>query len=98
MRLVGVAHDLGGAAGQRRAEHGFAERRAGGAGAEVVRGPADGDLDLSGVVGVHQLVGHRRAVAAFAEPGAGLEGFDEGPAVGGSVGVQVVEDDEAGAG
>ena len=71
MRLVGVAHHLGGATGQRRAEHGLAERRVGGAGTEVVGGPADGDLDVAGRWASRSSSVIAARVAALAEVGCG---------------------------
>ena len=57
VQLVGVAHDLGAADPSRavaKTVSPSAERR--GAGPEVVRRPADGDLDPSGAVRVEELV------------------------------------------
>ena len=62
VRLVGVTEDGGGLAGQRGGEHAVAEVGLGAAaGAEVVRGAADRDLDAAGVVGVEQLARHASA-------------------------------------
>lgn len=59
VRLVGVAEHAGGRAGQRGGEDAVAQVGLGAAAwAEVVRGPADGDLDPSGVVGAEQLARH----------------------------------------
>ena len=98
MRLVGVAHDLCGATGERGAEDGFAERRLGGARAEIVRRAADGDLDAAGVVRVEEFGGHRGPGGGLGRGRLRLHGFDEVPAAGGAVGVEVVEHDEAGTG
>ena len=54
MRLVGVAHDLCGAPGDGGAEDGSAERRLGGARAEIIRRASDGDLHAAGVVRVEE--------------------------------------------
>ena len=77
MRLVGVAHDLGGAAGQRRAEDRLAQRRMRGARAEVVRRPADGDLDAAGRVGLQQFGGHRGPGGGLGRGRPRLHGLDQ---------------------
>ena len=59
VRLVGVAEHGGGLAGQGGGEDPVAEVGLGAAaGAEVVRGAADRDLDASGLVGGEQFAGH----------------------------------------
>ena len=98
MRLVGVAHHLGGAAGERGAEHGLAQGGAGGAGTEVVRSASDRDLDPAGLVRGHQLGCHRSPGGGLRRRGPGGQGLDEVAAIGGPVRVQVVEDHEAGSG
>ena len=98
VRLVGVAHDLGGLAAQRRDEDGFAEGGAQGGGAEVVRRAADGYFDVAGGVRGEEFFGHGGAGGGLLRRRVGCHGFDERCAVGWAVGVQVVEDDEPGAG
>ena len=69
-----------------------------GARPEEVRRPPDGDLDAPGVVGGHQVAGHRGADAALA--GVGVVGavLGERPSVGAPVHVDVVHRDQARAG
>ena len=79
MGLVGVAQDGGRLAGQRGREDAVAQVGLGAAaGAEVVRGPADGHLDPSGLMGGQQLAGHPGAQLPFLGVGAIGAGLGEG--------------------
>jgi hypothetical protein len=62
---VGVAEEVRTPAGEGIGEDLLAESGFGDSGAEEVRGPPDGDADLTGVRGCHELVGHRGASATF---------------------------------
>ena len=80
-------------------DHPVADQRLrAGARPEEVRRAPDGDLDAPGVVGGHQVAGHRGADAALA--GVGLVGavLGERPSVGAPVHVDVVHHDQARAG
>ncbi len=66
VRLVGVAQDAGGLAGEGGGEDPVAEVGLGAAARpEVVRGASDGDLDPAGLVGGEQLAGHLAAELAL---------------------------------
>jgi hypothetical protein len=100
VRLVGVTEDLRLPAGQRGEHRLVAEvdRLHAAAGAEVVRRPADGELDASRGA-VDQRGGHPRADAALAGVGPERAVPGQGPAVDrGAVGVDVLQDHEPGAG
>src|SRR6266511_5350706 len=97
--LVGVAQDGGGLAGQRGREDAVAQVGLGAAArAEVVRGPAGGDLDPSGLVGGQQLAGHAGAELPLLGVGRMRAGLGEGLAVGAPVHVDVLHADQPGPG
>jgi hypothetical protein len=98
VRLVGPAHHLRGASAQCRLEHGLAEGGAPCAGTEVVGCTTDGDLDVARVVGGEQLLGHRGARGGLLRGRVRGRGLDQWLPVRRSVGVQVVQHDEAGSG
>jgi hypothetical protein len=75
-----------------------AERRVPGPGAEVVGGPADGHLHPAGAVGFEEFGRHGGAGGGLTRARVRLEGLDQGLSAGRTVGVEVVQDDEAGAG
>jgi hypothetical protein len=82
--LVGVAHDGGGPALERGREDAVAEVGLGAAaGAEVVRGAADDDLDAAGLVGGQQLAGHAGAKLPLLGMGGVRVGLGERLAAGG---------------
>ena len=97
MLQVRVAHNLGDPAAHGGAEHGSAECGVGDAGPEEVRRTADGYLDPAGLVRGEQLGGHRRPGGGLGRGRVGGQGLDQVAAAGGAVGVEVVQDDEAGA-
>ena len=97
--LVGVAEHGGGLAGQGGGEDAVAEVGLGAAaGAEVVRGAADRDLDAAGVVGGEEIARHPRAELALR--GVGVVGavLGERAAGGAAVHVDVLHADQPGAG
>ena len=99
VRLVGVAEHGGGLAGQGGGEDAVAEVGLGAAaGAEVVRGAADRDLDAAGVVGGEQLARHPAAELSLR--GVGVVGAVLGQRASGgaAVHVDVLHADQAGAG
>jgi hypothetical protein len=96
--LVGVAQDGSGLAGQRGRDDPVAQDGLGAAaGAEVVRGPADGDLDASGLVGGEQLARHAGAQLALLGVGRVRVGLGQGQAGGAAVHVDVFHADQPGA-
>ena len=99
VRLVEVAEDAGGLAGQRGGEHAVTQVRLGAAtGAEVVRGAADGDLDPSVLVGREELAGHPSAQLALLGVGVVRAVLGERSSGGPPVHVDVLHADQAGAG
>ena len=97
--LVEVAEHAGGLAGQGGGEHAVTQVRLGAAaGAEVVRGAADGDFDPSGLVGCEELAGHPSPELALLGVGVVRAVLGERASGGPPVHVDVLHADQAGAG
>jgi len=93
-----VPDDGGGLAGQRCRDDPVAQDGLGAAaGAEVVRGPADGDLDPSGLLGGQELTGHPGAQLSFLCLGGIRAGLGQGLAGGRPVQIDVLHADQPGA-
>ena len=97
--LVGVAQDRRGLAGQGGRDDPVAQHRLGAAaGAEVVRGPTGGHLDVSGLLGGLELAGHAGAQRSFLGVGGIGAGLGQGLAGGAPVQVDVFHADQPGPG
>src|SRR6185295_4015357 len=93
--LVGVAQDSGGLAGQGGRDAPVAQHRLGAAaGTEVVRGPADDDLDVAGLVGGQELAGHAGPQFSLLGLGGIGAGLGQRLAVGAAVHVDVLHADQ----
>ncbi len=98
VRPVGPAHHLRAPAGDRRTDDLCAQGRCGRARPEEVRRPADRHLRPAGSMCLEELGGHGRTRGGLGRRRVRRQRLDEVAPTGRSVGVEVVEDDEPGAG